>query len=260
MTLHHWIWPPYLVRPAKSWIWLSQESSDGQSFSRHISTRIQIRETAQNADALSRFPRPVSTSNDCVPADVVAVVDHLSSLAVNAQAIREWTAKDPSPPASEDLLSLVGQLTSSLPSTNPMLQGRTQCSWWLPVVGFPCHGPSPGSAAIAGRARNSSGCKQDESSCPFLYLVAWNGRRDWQPSQVLPDVPAIPPCPGSCPPSLLESGLPSGGADCTFSWATCFCVLLVPILNGSMFVWCNPYLLPIQSKNYAWCWLVSHGK
>ena len=125
MTLHHWIWPPYLVRPAKSWIWLSQESSDGQSFSRHISTRIQIRETAQNADALSRFPRPVSTSNDCVPADVVAVVDHLSSLAVNAQAIREWTAKDPSPPASEDLLSLVGQLTSSLPSTNPMLVART---------------------------------------------------------------------------------------------------------------------------------------
>ena len=46
-------------------------------------------------DALSRLPRPVSTSNDCVPADIVAVVDHLSSSAVNAQAIKEWTAKDP---------------------------------------------------------------------------------------------------------------------------------------------------------------------
>ena len=44
----------------------------------------------KNADTLSRLPRPVSTSNDCVPVDVVAVVDHLSSSAVNAQAI--WLA------------------------------------------------------------------------------------------------------------------------------------------------------------------------
>ena len=49
----------------------------------------------QNADALSRLPRPVSITNDSVPADVVAVVDHLSSSAVSAPAIKSWTAKDP---------------------------------------------------------------------------------------------------------------------------------------------------------------------
>ena len=48
-----------------------------------------------NADALSRLPQPVTTAKDCVPADVVAVIDHLSTTAVDARAIKEWTAKDP---------------------------------------------------------------------------------------------------------------------------------------------------------------------
>ena len=48
-----------------------------------------------NADALSRLLRPISTTHDGTPADVIAVVDHLSSLAVNAQTIKELTAKDP---------------------------------------------------------------------------------------------------------------------------------------------------------------------
>ena len=49
----------------------------------------------QNADALSRLPRPVSSSHGHIPADVIAVIHHLSSSAVDAQAIQEWTAKDP---------------------------------------------------------------------------------------------------------------------------------------------------------------------
>ena len=48
-----------------------------------------------NADALSRLPQPTSVTGDCTPADVVAAIDHLSSTAVTAQAVREWTAKDP---------------------------------------------------------------------------------------------------------------------------------------------------------------------
>jgi len=126
MTLHHWIWPPYWWdQQYPKYGFLKNHPMGSHSLGISVLHPIQIRETAQNADALSRFPRPVSTSNDCVPADVVAVVDHLSSLALNAQAIKGWTAKDPSSPASEDLLSLVGQLTSSLPSTNPMLVART---------------------------------------------------------------------------------------------------------------------------------------
>jgi len=61
----------------------------------HYSIRYKSGKQLNNADALSRLPRSVSTSKDCVPADVVAVVDHLSSTAVNAQAVKEWTAKDP---------------------------------------------------------------------------------------------------------------------------------------------------------------------
>ena len=48
-----------------------------------------------NADALSGLPRPITTTTDCVPADVVAVIDHLSTTAVDAQAIKQGTAKDP---------------------------------------------------------------------------------------------------------------------------------------------------------------------
>ena len=48
-----------------------------------------------NADALSRLPSPFTTLFDCVPADVVAVIDHLSSCSINASAVKELTAKDP---------------------------------------------------------------------------------------------------------------------------------------------------------------------
>lgn len=48
-----------------------------------------------NADALSRLPRPVTTSSDCVPGDLVNLVDHLSSTTINAANIKRWTREDP---------------------------------------------------------------------------------------------------------------------------------------------------------------------
>ena len=48
-----------------------------------------------NADALSRLPRPVTTSSDKLPGDLVHLMDHLSVTTVNANTIKSWTAKDP---------------------------------------------------------------------------------------------------------------------------------------------------------------------
>ena len=48
-----------------------------------------------NADALSRLPCPTTTSHDCVPEDLVMVINHLSSTSVSVANIKEWTAKDP---------------------------------------------------------------------------------------------------------------------------------------------------------------------
>ena len=63
-----------------------------------------------NADALSRLPQPVTTAKDCVPAIVVAIIDHLSTTADDAQATKEWTAKDLS-------LSCVHRILLSPPPT-----------------------------------------------------------------------------------------------------------------------------------------------
>ena len=91
-TVYHWIhtspWKPCLVRPAESRMWLPQESLNGQFFSWHIGTPSDTNQ-GSSSDALSRLPRPVFTSNDCVPADIVAVVDYISSSAVNDQVIKE---------------------------------------------------------------------------------------------------------------------------------------------------------------------------
>lgn len=45
-----------------------------------------------NADALSRLPSPQTTSEDCLPGDLVHLVHHLST---NASDIKTWTNKDP---------------------------------------------------------------------------------------------------------------------------------------------------------------------
>ena len=48
-----------------------------------------------NVDALSRLPRPVTSNSDKLPGDLVHLIDHLSTTAVNAEAIKDWTSKDP---------------------------------------------------------------------------------------------------------------------------------------------------------------------
>lgn len=48
-----------------------------------------------NADALSRLPRPVTTSQDHFPADLTLLLNHLSSMSISAANIKEWTSKDP---------------------------------------------------------------------------------------------------------------------------------------------------------------------
>ena len=51
--------------------------------------------TLSNADALSRLPRPTTSSVDCQPGDLIPLVDHLSATTVTAARIKEWTCKDP---------------------------------------------------------------------------------------------------------------------------------------------------------------------
>ena len=51
--------------------------------------------TLNNADALSRLPRPVTTEDDGVPAELVHLVLHLSSTPISAGHIKHWTMKDP---------------------------------------------------------------------------------------------------------------------------------------------------------------------
>ena len=48
-----------------------------------------------HADALSRLPHAVTSSNDGIPEDVALVISHLSSTSVSAAHIKEWTMKDP---------------------------------------------------------------------------------------------------------------------------------------------------------------------
>jgi len=48
-----------------------------------------------NADALSRLPRSVTTSSDCLPGDWVHLLDHLTSATVNAAHIKQWTDTNP---------------------------------------------------------------------------------------------------------------------------------------------------------------------
>ena len=51
--------------------------------------------TLSNADALSRLPRPTTTSGDCQPGDLTHLIDHLSATTVDATRIKDWTSKDP---------------------------------------------------------------------------------------------------------------------------------------------------------------------
>ena len=51
--------------------------------------------TLSNADPLSWLPRLTTTSADCLPGDLVHLIDHLSATPGNAANIKDWMAKDP---------------------------------------------------------------------------------------------------------------------------------------------------------------------
>ena len=59
------------------------------------SIRYKAGTTLSNADALSRLPRPVTTTGVRVPEDLVQLIDHLSTTSVKAENVKEWTTKDP---------------------------------------------------------------------------------------------------------------------------------------------------------------------
>ena len=48
-----------------------------------------------NADALSRLPQPETTDKDCLPGDLVHLLNHLSATTTNASSIKRWTDTDP---------------------------------------------------------------------------------------------------------------------------------------------------------------------
>ena len=63
-----------------------------------------------NADALSRLPRPVTTTSDCCPGDLTRLINHLASTAISASHIKEWTKRDP----------ILSQVYRSLSSGQPL--------------------------------------------------------------------------------------------------------------------------------------------
>ena len=90
----------------------------------HYTIRHKPGATLSNADALSRLPRPTTTSADCLPGDLVHLIDHLSSTPVNAANIKDWTAKDP-------LLSKVKRyIMVGWPETQPGEQFKPYRSRW----------------------------------------------------------------------------------------------------------------------------------
>ena len=48
-----------------------------------------------NADALSRLPRPVTTTYTGLPGELVQLMNHLKTTCVSAEEIKCWTEKDP---------------------------------------------------------------------------------------------------------------------------------------------------------------------
>ena len=47
-----------------------------------------------NADALSWLPQPVTTESDCLPGDLVHLVNHLTTTTITAAHIQQWTDTD----------------------------------------------------------------------------------------------------------------------------------------------------------------------
>ena len=179
--------------------------------------------TLNNADALSRLPRPITTNSDCVPDELAQLVLHLSSTSINADVIRSWTSKDP-------VLSRVlryiqtgwpDQITDE--KFRPFLSRKTEMSAWdgcilwgsrmvIPPQGRELvlqelHETHPGCARMKSLARNyiwwpkmdsaiedtvkqCQTCQESRPSPPAAPLHPW----EW-PSETLESHP-----PGFCRP------------------------------------------------------------
>ena len=48
-----------------------------------------------NADALNRLPRKATTDSDCIPGDLVHLLNHLSTTMTSSEHIKRWTDTDP---------------------------------------------------------------------------------------------------------------------------------------------------------------------
>ena len=61
----------------------------------HYTIRYKAGSTLSNVDALSRLPRPVTTTADRLPGDLVHLIDHLSTTTINAEKIKSGRRKTP---------------------------------------------------------------------------------------------------------------------------------------------------------------------
>ena len=83
-----WLTPPWASSRIQGWALTL-------SAYRH-SIKYKAGANISNADALSRLPRPKWLyTNDQLPGDLVHLVNHLYTTAINTSNIRAWTDKDP---------------------------------------------------------------------------------------------------------------------------------------------------------------------
>ena len=52
-------------------------------------------ENLGNTDALSRLPRKVTTDSDCIPGDLVQLLNYLSTTTISSEHIKRWIDTDP---------------------------------------------------------------------------------------------------------------------------------------------------------------------
>ena len=61
----------------------------------HYSIRYKSGRFLGNADVLSRLPQAQTTSSDCLPGDLVHLMNHLSNTAASSDKVRLWIDRDP---------------------------------------------------------------------------------------------------------------------------------------------------------------------
>ena len=146
-----------------------------------------------NADALSRLPSPSTTSFDCVPANVSAVIHHLSSSSIDASDVKELTAKDLTLSCSPVcVVRMANSKAGPRVSAIRFSQERTQRTRWLCSMVFPYrHSTQRPTTLARGAAQHSPGCQQNEGISQVIHLVARHGWRHQKRSQILCSLPRI---------------------------------------------------------------------